>query len=179
MIFENHYKKIFVLVLAVAISVSFLAVLKFSELSIPPKRQGYQEGGIFVANPIKPLYDNSPYLLPLVWGIFGAVIWRGRIRRTWQSMGYDYDIFKTMTKMRGSPMRISILNALGLPKNKLQLSEELKVDWKTIDNHMKVLKKNNLVIEMAEVGTSTYFIISENGKMILDLISKNGQGQPS
>ncbi len=150
--------------------VSILGFLKMNE----SQRIGY-DGGVYFPQPLNYIYDVSPYLMPICWGmIIGTVIWKGKIRSSWKLSGYDYDTFKMITKMRGSPMRIKLLDALTLPKNKLQLAKELNVDWKTIDNHVKVLKENNFIEEMTVVGTSTYYIITEKGKNLNKLLKENG-----
>jgi hypothetical protein len=129
---------------------------------------------VVMVSPIRQLYDVSLYFLPITWGVFfGILIWKGKIRKNWESNGYDYDVFKLVAKMRGSPVRIKILNSAKVPKNKLQLSKELDMNWKTIDNHVNLLLKNKLLEEMAIIGTATYYIISENGKKVLTLLSDN------
>jgi DNA-binding transcriptional ArsR family regulator len=163
-----------VLILGISILFSILAILKLIEPSISG-RVGYAgSGGIFLNSPIKPLYDISPYLLPITWGgVIGTLVWKGKLRTVWKTQGYDYDTFKMIAKMRGSPTRIKLLNSLNVPKNKLQLAKELDLDWKAIDNHMKVLQKNNFVEEMVMIGTSKYYLISKKGKNILKLLSSS------
>lgn len=159
--------------LGVSIFVSILAIIKFIEPSIT-QTAGFSGmgGGIFLNTPIRPLYDLSPYLLPITWGgMVGTLVWKGKLRAVWKTQGYDYDTFKMIAKMKGSPTRIKLLNSLNVPKNKLQLAKELTMDWKAIDNHMKVLQKHNFVEEMTTLGTSTYYIISEKGKNLLKLLS--------
>ncbi len=164
--------QLFFLVLSILISI--LAVLKFSESITQTVGFSGSDGGLFLNNPIRPLYDISPYLLPLSWGgVIGTMVWKGRIRTVWKVQGYDYDTFKMMTKMRGSPTRIKLLNSLNVPKNKLQLAKELELDWKAIDNHMKVLQRNDFVKEVTTIGTATYYMISEKGTNILKLLSSS------
>ncbi len=131
---------------------------------------------IFARTPLGPVYSSSPYILPISWGaVAGALIWRGRIRSVWTRQGYDYETFRLVARMKGSHLRVRLLSTASLPKNRMQLAEELDVDWKTIDNHVEVLLKNKLIDEIAQVGNSKYYIISEHGKRILSLIlSSNG-----
>lgn len=138
------------------------------------------DGEILAITPIKEVYETSPYLLPISWGaVIGTVVWKGRVRSVWSKQGYDYDTFKIIARMRGSPIRVRLLNLLHLPKNKTQLAKELEMDWKTIDNHIVTLQKHKLIEEMATVGSSKYYIISEHGKKILDLLSNNDHNQSS
>jgi predicted transcriptional regulator len=119
------------------------------------------------------IYGSSPVILPITWGaVAGTLIWRGKVRSAWSRQGYDYDMFKLVTKMRGSPMRIRLLNAISSsPKNKLQLAKELDVDWKTINNHIEMLLQSRLVEEKNLVGTTRYYAITHDGVKVLSLVS--------
>lgn len=125
-----------------------------------------------VASPADRIYESSPVILPITWGaVAGTLIWRGKVRSAWSRQGYDYDTFRLVTKMRGSPMRIRLLNAVSEdPKNKLQLAKELGVDWKTIDIHIEILQ-SRLVEELTVVGTARYYAITHDGTKILSLLS--------
>ena len=114
------------------------------------------------------IYESSPVILPITWGaVAGTVIWRSKVRSKWSRQGYDYDTFRLISKMRGSPMRIKLLNAVrDGRKNKLQLSKELDVDWKTVDNHAEMLLQARLIEESDVVGTARYYSITENGKRV-------------
>lgn len=119
------------------------------------------------------VYGSWSFTLPITWGaVAGTLIWRGKVRSAWSRQGYDYDTFKLVTKMRGSPMRIRLLNAVrSEPKNKLQLAKELDVNWKTIDNHIGILLQSRLVEERTVVGTSRYYAITASGTKVLSLLS--------
>lgn len=119
------------------------------------------------------IYESSPVILPITWGaVAGTVIWRGKVRSKWSRQGYDYDTFRLISKMRGSRMRIRLLNAVSDGrKNKLQLSKELDVDWKTVDNHAEMLLQARLIQESSVVGTARYYSITENGRRVLSLLA--------
>jgi DNA-binding MarR family transcriptional regulator len=121
-----------------------------------------------------PVYYSSPYLLPISWGIFiGALIWRGKIRAAWCKQGYDYDTFRLVARMKGSPVRVKLLNLLGSSKNRLQLANELQVDWRTIDNHIQSLTRISLIEETVSVGTTKYYHLTEHGRRVLSLLEEN------
>jgi predicted transcriptional regulator len=112
--------------------------------------------------------------------VAGTLIWRGKVRSTWSKQGYDYDTFKLVTKMRGSPTRIRLLNAINSSsKNKLQLAKELDVDWKTIDNHIEMLLQSRLVEERTVVGTARYYAITHAGMKVLSLLSGDNKVEGS
>jgi DNA-binding transcriptional ArsR family regulator len=126
-------------------------------------------GGQFVET----VYGSSPIILPITWGaVIGAVIWRGKVRSQWNRHGYDYDTFRLVAKMRGSPMRQRLLDSLrDVQKNKLQLAKELDVDWKTIDNHIDMLLEARLVEEKNRIGTAKYYSLTKNGEKVLSLLA--------
>ncbi len=63
---------------------------------------------------------------------------------------------------RGGEMRAKIIGILiKTPKNAHQLSKDLKVDYKTIQHHLKVLYKNQIIVAVnKEAYGATYFISS-------------------
>lgn len=122
------------------------------------------------------IYGSSHVILPITWGaVAGTLIWRGKVRSQWRRQGYDYDMFRLVAKMRGSPTRVRLLNlVLSEQKNKLQMARELDVDWKTVDNHIEMLMQTGLVEEKVAVGTTRYYSITENGRKVLLLLADNG-----
>jgi hypothetical protein len=159
--------------LAIAVFISVLTGIKLALVSDSLSEGGGALHRVLVASPLSEIYDNSLYLFPLTWGIvIGLLIWKGKTRSLWTKQGYDHDMFKLVTRMRGSDTRVRLLELLKIPRNKLQLANELGMNWKTIDNHMSLLQRHRLVDELALVGTSKYFIISEHGKRLLALISE-------
>ncbi len=60
---------------------------------------------------------------------------------------------------RGGDNRIKILDLLiKNPLNINKISEELQLDYKTIQHHIKILEKNNLVTKIGDKYGSLYFI---------------------
>lgn len=60
---------------------------------------------------------------------------------------------------RGGLNRLRIISALkDKPMNTNQLANELGLDYKAIQHHMKVLEKNNLVSKEGEKYGITYFV---------------------
>lgn len=130
--------------------------------------------GINIAN--STIYDNAFLFFISSWTLIGSVIWRGNIKKVFQSFGFDYDIFTSMLKMKGSESRIKILDSLSLPKNRKQIAEELNLDWKSVDRHTKLLIKLNLINEMTTLGNTTFYIRSEKGTKLLSLIKNSEYG---
>ena len=60
---------------------------------------------------------------------------------------------------RGGDNRIRILDILiKKPLNINKISEELQLDYKTIQHHINVLEKNNLITKMGDKYGVLYFI---------------------
>lgn len=60
---------------------------------------------------------------------------------------------------RGGDNRIKILDLLiKNPSNINKISEELKLDYKTIQHHIHVLEKNNLITKIGDKYGVIYFI---------------------
>lgn len=63
---------------------------------------------------------------------------------------------------RGGINRARIINALKeRPMNANQLTEALKVDYTTIDHHLKILKAHGLVVSQGEKYAVMYFLSRE------------------
>ena len=96
--------------------------------------------------------------------------WKGGTRTRWTQSGLCAGVFELLVLMKGSLTRLLILDVLSTqPKNKLQLADQLDIDWKAVDRHMKKLLEYNLVGVYITVGTSTVFAITQKGKHALDL----------
>ncbi len=60
---------------------------------------------------------------------------------------------------RGGLNRLRIISILKkTPLNTNQLAKELNLDYKTIQHHIKVLEKNNLITKIGEKYSILYFI---------------------
>ena len=75
----------------------------------------------------------------------------------------DQDIIRLLWFLfagtRGGDNRIKILDILiKNPLNINKISEELQLDYKTIQHHMRILEKNNLITRMGDKYGILYFI---------------------
>jgi DNA-binding MarR family transcriptional regulator len=84
-------------------------------------------------------------------------------------MGFGSDVFELFMRMKGGATRIKVLNTLSIPKDRLQLAEELGVDWKTVDRHIQILNRYGFVREQAAYGTVRLYEVTPIGKMLLNL----------
>jgi DNA-binding HxlR family transcriptional regulator len=119
---------------------------------------------------LKEAQAASLFLAPVSWILLGgAWIWRGRVRSRYTEMGFGSDVFELFMKMKGGATRIKVLNTLSTPKDRLQLAQELGVDWKTVDRHVQILNKYGFVREQAAYGTVRLYEMTPMGRMLLNL----------
>ena len=91
-------------------------------------------------------------------------------------MGFGSDVFELFMKMKGGATRIKVLNVLNTPKDRLQLAQELGVDWKTVDRHVQILNKYGFVREKSAYGTVRLYEVTPIGKMLLDVFEDIERG---
>jgi predicted transcriptional regulator len=119
---------------------------------------------------LREVQATSLLLAPVCWIIIaGMWVWRGRARARYSEMGFGSDVFELFMKMKGGTTRIKVLNTLATPKDRLQLAEELGVDWKTVDRHVQILHKYGFVTEQAAYGTVRLYQVIPMGRMLLNL----------
>jgi DNA-binding MarR family transcriptional regulator len=119
---------------------------------------------------LKEVQGTSLLLAPVAWVLLGGMwVWRGRVRARYSEMGFGSDVFELFMKMKGGATRIKVLNTLSTPKDRLQLAEELGVDWKTVDRHVQILNKYGFVREQSAYGTVRLYEVTPIGKMLLNL----------
>jgi predicted transcriptional regulator len=99
-------------------------------------------------------------------------IWRGLIKSKWTENGLCCGVFELLLRMKGGRTRTMILKSLLKPKNKLQLSHELGIDWKAVDGHMVKLLQYGLATEIMAVGTCKVYAITQKGRRALELVQK-------
>lgn len=121
-----------------------------------------------VSNSLALLQGGSFVLAPISWGfVLGAWLWRGRVKSQWTRLGLTEDLFKLLTKMRGSGTRTSIMASLETPKDRFQLSKDLNLDWTTVDYQVRVLLKYGLVNEEAAYGNVRLYKLTPIGEVLL------------
>lgn len=66
--------------------------------------------------------------------------------------------------------------ALSAPKDRLQLAQELGLDWKAIDYQVRRLNKQEFVREQSAYGKVKVYELTETGKQLLLLFEDDGEG---
>jgi hypothetical protein len=116
---------------------------------------------------------HSLALAPGSWVLVGGMwIWRGRMRSRWTDFGFDSDVFGLFVKMKGGKTRIRLLDALSLPKDRLQLAQELGLDWKGVDRHLLLMKKYGFVDDKIAYGKVRMYELTPLGVSLLRLLQE-------
>jgi DNA-binding transcriptional ArsR family regulator len=142
----------------------------------------YTAAGAIVAGPRAPFTlltiaqffeARSLVLAPTSWFFVGGMwIWRGRMKSKWTDLGFDSDVFGLFVKMKGAKTRIRLLDALSAPKDRLQLAQELGLDWKAVDRHIEILDKYGFVHETVAYGKVRMYALTSTGKLLLQLLDE-------
>jgi predicted ArsR family transcriptional regulator len=74
--------------------------------------------------------------------------------------------------MKGGKTRIRLLDALSLPKDRLQLAQELGLDWKGVDRHLVVMKKYGFVDDRVAYGKVRMYQLTPMGASLLRLLQE-------
>ncbi len=104
--------------------------------------------------------------------VVGALYWRGHVKSAWRRMGFEHDIFKLFSQMKGSKTRVAMLNSLAFPKDRLQLARELGCDWNVADRHIRILLEHGLISEEKAYGKVKFYQLTANGKDLLELMKR-------
>ena len=81
--------------------------------------------------------------------------------------------------MKGSQTRTTILKALLTPRDRFQLAKDLDLDWATVDYHVQVLLKHNLITEKVVFGNVKFYELTFTGSTLLaalDELNKKDKG---
>lgn len=125
---------------------------------------------------LKILWDYSIPLSAASWTSLGLIAWWKRSPpSTWKDAGFDKETFNLMVSMRGATSRFTILSQLASPKHRLALSELTGIDWKETDRQLNLLCQYGLVSIVAEAGVVKMYGLTEQGKLMLELLEKFGR----
>jgi hypothetical protein len=128
-----------------------------------------------------PVFGYSIPLAAAGWVAVGGVLFQGRIaagfrrsrvRSLFASRGFGLDVFDLMVTMRGGGSRITLLENMETPKNRLELSELTGIDWREVDREISILEKYGLVKIYAQTGTVKMYQVTEQGKLLRSLVEE-------
>ncbi len=130
-------------------------------------------GGFTLLSVAAFLEKHSLAIAPTSWVAVGGMwIWRGRMRSRWTDLGFDSDVFGLFVKMKGGKTRLRLLDALSLPKDRLQLAQELGLDWKGVDRHLVLMKKYGFVVDKVAYGKVRMYELTPMGTSLLKLLQE-------
>ena len=100
------------------------------------------------------------------------------MKSRWEGLGFDSGIFDLFIKMKGAKTRLNLLDALSRPKDRLQLAQELGLDWKAVDYHIVLLNRYGLVHEDHAFGNVRMYRLTKQGEVLLQLLKEFNKGPP-
>jgi DNA-binding transcriptional ArsR family regulator len=130
------------------------------------------------------LPGNLPFMVAIAWGqdeqeeAADAWVWRGKMRSRWENVGFDSGTFELFMTMKGAGTRLSLLDALSIPKDRMQLAQELGLDWKAVDYQMIRLNRCGLVQEDRAFGKVKLYRLTTLGGILLKLLRESKSGAP-
>lgn len=135
---------------------------------------------------VNPIFGYSVPLSAVGWIAVGLVVFQGRVsgnrrsrvKSAFAKMGFGSDVYDLMIGMRGAGSRVSLLQNMESPKHRLELSELTGIDWKEVDRQLSVLEKYGLVKVYAQSGTIQLYQVTEQGKLLLNLVGELGNKRP-
>jgi len=99
--------------------------------------------------------------------------------RRWRKLGFDKEVFHLMINMRGAKSRLTLLNYLGEPRQRAELSKLSGLDWKEVDREIDLLQRFGLITLYAQSGSVKLYKLSEQGKLMLELITELRERLPN
>lgn len=154
--------------------VFFFTALTLTHAAFIDYRSGISESQSKAASDRLP--NQISYLQTRKFGVETAImfgrtdIWRGVTRQRWTEKCLCCGVFELLVKMKGGPTRVRMLELLATPKNKLQMSNELGIDWKAVDRHMDRMLYHGLIQQVSTAGTCTTYVVTEKGRCALSLV---------
>ncbi|MDG7037518.1 MAG: helix-turn-helix transcriptional regulator [Nitrososphaerota archaeon] len=113
------------------------------------------------------------------WLCFGGfIIWRGRNRSRWATLGFDQNVFELFKRMKGATTRMRLLQNLQTPKDRHQLAKELGLEWRTVDWEIAVLRKYGLVQDQGSYGKIVMYQLTDHGMELLKLLRETEASAP-
>jgi len=94
------------------------------------------------------------------------------MRSHWERLGFDSETFHLFTRMRGARTRLNLLHALSKPMDRLQLAQELDLDWGAVDYHVDLLSSRGLVQEDGTYGRVKMYRRTRYGESLLALLGE-------
>ena len=164
---------------------AFETLLTVIGLLISPSATQDQMGLFGLHQTGNPILGYSVPLAAGGWVVVGAVLLQGRIaggfRRSrvkslFASRGFGPDVYDLMVTMRGGGSRITLLENMETPRNRLELSELTGIDWREVDREISILEKYGLVKIYAQTGTVKMYQVTEQGKLLMNLVGELSKG---
>jgi DNA-binding HxlR family transcriptional regulator len=164
----NRYRILTTLITIFSIAETVIAVSSLSASSGPSQSAPGGPFGLF--------WQYSLPFSAFGWIFVGLSVLAGghsrksRIRSLFAKKGFSGEVFDLMIGMRGGGSRLALLRGMQEPKHRQELADITGIDWKEVDRQIGVLEKYGLVKMYAQSGTVQIYQITEQGKLLLNLV---------
>jgi predicted transcriptional regulator len=165
----NRYRILTVLLAAFSVVETAIAVSSLGASSGPSQSTAGGPLGLF--------WQYSVPFSTFGWAFVGLSVFAGRhgrksqMRSLFEKRGFGSEVFDLMIGMRGGGSRLALLKGMQEPRHRQELADITGIDWKEVDRQIGVLEKYGLVKMYAQSGTVQIYQITEQGKLLLNLIS--------
>src|SRR5208283_1518719 len=171
----------FVSLCCLSVFASFWTLLAIVGILTSPTSSPSVLNGLYTS--VNPIFGYSVPLSAAGWVAVGLVVFEGRasgnrrsrVKSAFAKMGFGSEVYDLMIGMRGAGSRVSLLENMESPKHRLELSELTGIDWKEVDRQLSVLEKYGLVKVYAQSGTIQLYQVTEQGKLLLNLVGELGK----
>ncbi|MDG7034934.1 MAG: helix-turn-helix transcriptional regulator [Nitrososphaerota archaeon] len=191
---DGYYAVLYVLLMLSILSTALVLFLTLYNLTVDPHSllpwplttvpyQGPPPPGL----PTSPILQAAAIFLGVhslqfasgSWLCFGGfIIWRGRNRSRWATLGFDQNVFELFKRMKGATTRMRLLQNLQTPKDRHQLAKELGLEWRTVDWEIAVLRKYGLVQDQGSYGKIVMYQLTDHGMELLKLLRETEASAP-
>jgi DNA-binding transcriptional ArsR family regulator len=142
-----------------------------------------------IGHSANPLLTYSPTLSLAGWTAVGLVALQGQFsnslgrrsqaKKAFAKLGFGGEVYDLMIGMRGGGSRLLLLRNLDSPRHRSELAELTRIDWREVDRQLSVLEKYGLVKLSIETGTVKLYQVTQQGKLLLNLIQELNGGKSS
>jgi len=96
---------------------------------------------------------------------------KSQLKSLFAKRGFSGEVYDLMIGMRGGNSRLALLRGMQEPRHRQELADITGIDWKEVDRQITVLERYGLVKMYAQSGTVQVYHITEQGKLLLNLIT--------
>lgn len=161
------------------LAIDYVSFLETGSSPVHGSEEYIQGQPTVIQNTFLFFWRNSLSFSATGWVIVGVTFFRKGISQKWRRLGFDKEVFQLMINMRGAKSRLTLLNYLGEPRQRAELSKLSGLDWKEVDREIDLLQRFGLITLYVQSGSVKLYRLNEQGKLMLKLITELRERLPS